>query len=235
MPKICQIPKVLYVHLWGNYANIQTSYKVAPINNVARIAVHRWCRMTMMIQENVANNTTAWLHILSWPLSQISQRGATPPRRNLSFLKSILSSMNYHNLHEQMVSWLLYGYWTGHSETSFTTKYPFKCLVWIKFKDNCQYWSPNCTRFFHLKYINAEVMICPTSYYFNLLFSVEWCFYYTSISHFVRFQIYQCKRETRPYCLLLLCTPCICWVMLCGHLPLTEISYVLLLPLPSYY
>ena len=29
------------VHLWGKYANMYATYDIAPINNVARITVHR--------------------------------------------------------------------------------------------------------------------------------------------------------------------------------------------------
>ena len=42
--EICHIPKLLNVHLWGKNANVYVTYEVAPINDVARIAVHKRCR-----------------------------------------------------------------------------------------------------------------------------------------------------------------------------------------------
>ena len=36
--------KLFDMHLWGKYANEQATYKVARINDVTWIAVHRWCR-----------------------------------------------------------------------------------------------------------------------------------------------------------------------------------------------
>ena len=64
------IPQLFNVDLWGKYANIYTTYKVASINDVATIASHRqqWHRMQ--------DDATSWLHKLSRPHSQISQKGA---------------------------------------------------------------------------------------------------------------------------------------------------------------
>ena len=46
MPLISPIPKLLNMHLWGEHTNIPVQYKVAPINDIARITVHRqgWWR-----------------------------------------------------------------------------------------------------------------------------------------------------------------------------------------------
>ena len=40
MSQIWHMPKLLDMHLCGEYADIHTIYEVTPINNVARIAVH---------------------------------------------------------------------------------------------------------------------------------------------------------------------------------------------------
>ena len=42
VPKIWHMPKLLDMHLWEKYVNIQATYEVAPIYDVARVAVHRW-------------------------------------------------------------------------------------------------------------------------------------------------------------------------------------------------
>ena len=51
---------------------IYASYELTSIDQVTRSAVHRWwCTTTTTIQDNY--DATAWLHILSWLLGQISQ------------------------------------------------------------------------------------------------------------------------------------------------------------------
>ena len=46
-----QVPQKFDVHLWGKYGNIYGTYEVAPINDVARIAVHKqwWWHRSMMM------------------------------------------------------------------------------------------------------------------------------------------------------------------------------------------
>ena len=56
------------MHLLGKYANIHATYKVAPINNVGRITVHNDDD-----EDDDDDDATAWLHILSWLLGQISK------------------------------------------------------------------------------------------------------------------------------------------------------------------
>ena len=41
MPQIWHVLKLFNAHLWGKYANIYSIYEAAPINDVARITVHR--------------------------------------------------------------------------------------------------------------------------------------------------------------------------------------------------
>ena len=72
MPHISYMPKLLDVHQWGRYANIYATYKLISTNLVTRSTVHKWHRMTTMHSDH--NDTTAWLHILTWPLDQISQK-----------------------------------------------------------------------------------------------------------------------------------------------------------------
>ena len=50
----------------GKYTNVYATYEVAPINNVGRIAVH--CDAAA-----AADDPIAQLHIMSWPLGQITQ------------------------------------------------------------------------------------------------------------------------------------------------------------------
>ena len=52
MSKMCHIPKLLSKHLWRRSANLHVTYEVAPINNVARMTAHRWCKiMTMLLPQ----------------------------------------------------------------------------------------------------------------------------------------------------------------------------------------
>ena len=56
------------------YADKHVIYGVVPINNEARICTQT---MTIMQDDNDDDNATASLHILSWPLGQISQQKTT--------------------------------------------------------------------------------------------------------------------------------------------------------------
>ena len=66
------MPKLLNLQLWGK-ANIYAIYEVSPVNNVAKIPIHRLIMLMMTMQDNAnddANDdTTAQLNILSWPKS----------------------------------------------------------------------------------------------------------------------------------------------------------------------
>ena len=74
MPLIWYMPKLLDVHQWGMYDNIQATYEVAPINYRVNYCT-QMMTMTMQDDDDNANDyATAQLHILSWPLGQLSQK-----------------------------------------------------------------------------------------------------------------------------------------------------------------
>ena len=66
------MPKSLDVRLWEKYANIYVTHEVGPVNDVARITLHRWHQVTTTMQDN-NDEATDRLHRLSLPLGQISQ------------------------------------------------------------------------------------------------------------------------------------------------------------------
>ena len=78
MPLKCQkydMPKLLDVHLWGKCANVYATYKIAPIKDKMRIIVHRqWQIMTMTMMQDNDDETSAQLHIPSWPHGQINHK-----------------------------------------------------------------------------------------------------------------------------------------------------------------
>ena len=66
MPTGCQkmwhMPMLLNQYSWRKYANIQATCKVAPINDVARIVVHRWLHiMTMMAMLMLQRDNINWV------------------------------------------------------------------------------------------------------------------------------------------------------------------------------
>ena len=72
MPNICHMSKFHNVHQWEKYANIHVKYELTTISDVARNAIHKqW--MTALDNNDYYDDTTAKLHRLSCPLSQISQ------------------------------------------------------------------------------------------------------------------------------------------------------------------
>ena len=85
MPYICHMPILFDVHQLGKHANIYATYEVNGISHVTNSTVQRWWWWwwwwTMM-----QNSDTAWLHILSWELDQISQQRNPEPENKTQWL-----------------------------------------------------------------------------------------------------------------------------------------------------